>query len=188
MSATSTRVPIIVKKSVGWSITLSVLMIVAGILGILLPPVAGMVATVFFGWLLVFCGIAHLVFAWHTRAMGTLAWELLIGTVYILVGAYLLLNPLTGLVSLTLGLALYLFAEGILEFILGFRLRGMTGSGWLFFDGIVTLILAFLIWRTWPFSSGWVLGTLVGISMLFSGAARLMISLAARRVATSDGV
>jgi uncharacterized membrane protein HdeD (DUF308 family) len=68
------------KKSVGWSITLSVLMIVAGILGILLPPVAGMVATVFFGWLLVSCGIAHLVVAWHTRAAGTLVWELLIGT------------------------------------------------------------------------------------------------------------
>jgi uncharacterized membrane protein HdeD (DUF308 family) len=65
--------------------------------------------------------------------MGTLIWELLIGTVYILVGAYLLLNPLAVLVSLTLGLALYLFAEGILEFILGFRLRGMTGSGWFFF-------------------------------------------------------
>jgi predicted anti-sigma-YlaC factor YlaD len=78
MSTTSTPVPIILKKSVGWSITLSVLMIVAGILGILVPPAAGMVATVFFGWLLVFCGIAHLVFAWHTRTTGTVIWELLI--------------------------------------------------------------------------------------------------------------
>jgi uncharacterized membrane protein HdeD (DUF308 family) len=38
--------------------------------------------------------------------------------------------------------------------------------------------------RTWPADSVWVLGTLLGISMLFSGVARLMISLAARRLAT----
>jgi uncharacterized membrane protein HdeD (DUF308 family) len=52
----------------------------------------------------------------------------------------------------------------------------------LLFDGIVTLILAILIWRSWPSSTEWVIGTLVGISMLFSGAARLSLSLAARRV------
>lgn len=38
------------------------------------------------------------------------------------------------------------------------------------------------IWRTWPSSTGWVIGTLVGVSMLFSGISRLGISLAARRL------
>jgi hypothetical protein len=111
-------------------------------------------------------------------------WELLVGVVYVVAGTYLLLNPVTGMVSLTLGLAIYLFAEGLLEFILGFRLRPMPGSGWLFVDGVITLLLAVLILRTWPVDSVWVLGTLLGISMLFSGMARLMISLAARRLAT----
>jgi uncharacterized membrane protein HdeD (DUF308 family) len=49
---------------------------------------------------------------------------------------------------------------------------------------VITLLLAVLILRTWPVDSVWVLGTLLGVSMLFSGMARLMISLAARRVAT----
>jgi uncharacterized membrane protein HdeD (DUF308 family) len=57
----------------------------------------------------------------------------------------------------------------------------MPGSGWLLFDGVVTLILALLIWRTWPSDTEWVIGTLVGISMLFSGISRLRLSLAARR-------
>jgi uncharacterized membrane protein HdeD (DUF308 family) len=87
-----------------------------------------------------------------------------------------------GLASLTLVLALYLFAEGVLELIMGFRLRPMPGSGWLLFDGIVTLVLGILIWRSWPSSTEWVIGTLVGISMLFSGTARLSLSLAARRM------
>ncbi len=52
-----------------------------------------------------------------------LIWELLIGAVYVLVGSYLLVNPVAGLVSLTFVLAVYLFAEGVLEFIMGFGLR-----------------------------------------------------------------
>lgn len=185
MSAALTPVHTLLKRSLGWSITLSILMIAAEVLGIILPPVAGIVATVFFGWLLIFSGLAHLVFCWNTRGTGALLWELLIGIAYLLIGAYLLLNPAAGLLAVTLGLALYLFAEGILELVMGFRVRGMPGSGWLFVDGIVTLILAILIWRTWPANAAWILGTLIGISMLFSGIARLMISLAARRLATN---
>ena len=104
------------------------------------------------------------------------------GILYIFIGAYLLMHPLAGLPSLTIALAIYLLLEAILEFVLGFTLRPLPGSGWLLFDGIVTLILAVMIWRTWPSSSAWVIGTLVGISMLFSGTSRLMLSLAARSV------
>jgi uncharacterized membrane protein HdeD (DUF308 family) len=182
MGATSTFA--LVRESVGWSIALSIVMILAGFLAIIVPPVAGIAATIFFGWLLIFSGIAHLVFAWHTRSRGSFLWELLLGIVYILAGTYLLLNPVLGLASLTLALAIYLFMEAILEFILSYRLWPVPGSGWLLFDGIITLILAVMIWRTWPSSSAWVLGLLVGISMLFSGVARLMLSLAARRLVT----
>jgi len=183
MNATSVNAPFVLKSSAGWSVALSALMILAGVLGIILPPVAGLVATVFFGWLFIFSGAAHFVFAWHTRATGALIWELLVGTVYVVLGGYLLVNPVVGLVSLTFALAVYLFAEAVLEFAMGFGLRRLPGSGWLFFDGVVTLVLAILIWRTWPSNSIWVVGTLLGVSMLFSGVARLMISLARHRLA-----
>src|SRR6266404_1761511 len=178
MNATSLGT--IVKKSVGWSIGLSVLMILAGFLAIAVPQAAGIAVNLLVAWLVVFSGAAHLVFAWHTRTTGGILWELLLGILYICVGAYLLLRPVAGLASLTLALAIYLFAEGVLELILSFRLRPMPGSRWLLFDGIITLILAVMIWRTWPSSTEWVIGTLVGISMLFSGISRLMLSLAAR--------
>jgi len=180
MSAAS--VGTIVKKSVGWSIGLSVLMILAGVLSIAAPQAAGVAVNLVLAWLLVFSGGAHLVFAWHTRTTGGMVWEILLGVLYILVGAYLLLHPVAGLASLTLALAIYLFAEGVFELILSFRLRPMSGSGWLLLDGIITLILAAMIWRTWPSSTEWVIGTLVGISMLFSGISRLMLSLAAHRL------
>jgi uncharacterized membrane protein HdeD (DUF308 family) len=178
----TTSVGTIVKKSVGWSIGLSVLMIVAGFLAIAVPQAAGITVSLLVAWLLVFSGATHLVFAWHMRTTGGVLWELLVGILYLCVGGYLLFRPVAGLASLTLALAIYLLAEGILELILGFRLRPMPGSGWLLFDGIITLILGIMIWRTWPSSTEWVIGTLVGISMLFSGISRLMISLAARRL------
>jgi uncharacterized membrane protein HdeD (DUF308 family) len=172
----------IAKESVGWSIALSVLMLLAGVLAIVLPPIAGIAVVLVVAWLLMFSGAVHLVFAWYTRTTGGFVWELLLGTLYVFVGAYTLLHPVAGLAALTLVLAVYLVAEGVLELILSFRLRPMPGSNWLLFDGIVTLILAILIWRAWPSSTEWVIGMLVGISMLFSGAARLSLSLAARRL------
>jgi uncharacterized membrane protein HdeD (DUF308 family) len=181
MSATSAAT--FVQKSVGWSIGLSMLMIVAGILAIASPLAAGIAINVLVAWLLVFSGCVHLVFAWYTRSGGVLG-ESLLGILYIFIGVYLLMHPVAGLKALTIALAIYLLLEAILEFMLGFRLRPLPGSGWLLFDGIITLVLALMIWRSWPSSSEWAIGILVGVSMLFSGASRLALSLAARSVAS----
>jgi uncharacterized membrane protein HdeD (DUF308 family) len=63
-----------------------------------------------------------------------------------------------------------------------FQNRSAEGSVWILLDGIVTLILGVLVWRQWPSNSLWVIGTLVGVSMIMTGVTRLMISLAARRI------
>lgn len=170
----------IVGKSIGWSIALSILLILAGIAAILLPPVMGLGVTLLIGWLLILSGITHLVFAWKSHSAGAVLWEVLVGIVYLFAGCYLILHPLAGLLSLTLLLAIYLFIEGIFEIILSFQIA-RSGRAWMILDGVITLILALMIWRTWPVSTVWAIGTLVGISMLFSGISRLMFSLAVRR-------
>lgn len=167
---------------VGWSIALSVIMIVAGVLAIIVPPASGIAVTILVGWLMVFNGAAHIAFSWQTHRGGGLLWGILLGLLYVVAGGYVLVHPMAGLASLTLVLAAYLLVESILEFILSFLLRPLSGSGWLLVDGIITFILALMIWRSWPASAMWVLGTLVGISMLFSGISRLMICVVARRV------
>jgi uncharacterized membrane protein HdeD (DUF308 family) len=172
-----------INRAVGWSIALSVLLIVAGVLAIIVPQASGIAVTILVSWLLVFCGGVHLAYAWQTRHHGGLWWGILLGVIYIVAGGYILGHPVAGLASLTLVLAVYLLLESILEFILAFQLRPLSGSGWLALDGVITLILAVMIGWTWPSSSMWVIGTLVGISMIFSGITRLMLSLAARRMA-----
>jgi len=172
----------IAKQSVGWAIALSVLLILAGILAIVVPPAAGIAVAILVAWLLVLGGLAHLAFAWHVRSAGGLVWEIVLGLLYLALGIYLLVRPVVGLASLTLLLASYLFAKGIVVIILAFRIRSLPGSGWLFFDGAVALILGAMIGLSWPSSSEWAIGTLIGISMLFAGFTRLQIALAARRL------
>jgi uncharacterized membrane protein HdeD (DUF308 family) len=170
------------KHSIAWSRALSVLIILAGILAIAVPPAGGIAATILIGWLLVFAGAVHLAFGWHTRKMGGLTWGILLGLAYLFAGIYMLLHPVAGLAVLTLALGAYLFAEAMLEFALAWKMRPVGGSGWLFFDGVVTLIFSVVIWTTWPVNSGWIIGTLVGISMIFSGVSRLGVLSAARRL------
>jgi|SRR5215472_7933957 len=172
------------KKVTGWSIAISILMIIAGILAILLPLEAGIAVNIFVGWVLVFAATAHFVYAWSTRSAGGVIWKVLVGILYGIVAFYLLEHPLRGLATLTLALAFYLLIEAVMEIILFFQHRSAPGAMWFLLDGIITLILGILVWRTWPNSTEWVIGTLIGISILFSGTTRLMLSLAARRVAT----
>jgi len=46
-------------------------------------------------------------------------------------------------------------------------------------------VLGILIWARWPVSSGWAIGTLIGVSLIFSGISRLMLSSALSRGATA---
>ena len=171
-----------VRTATTWSIVLSVLMIAAGVLAICVPVIAGVAVTAIVGWLLIFSGLLHVAFAWRGGGTASVVWEVLLGVLYGGIGFYLVASPVAGLASLTLAIAFYLLIEGVLEFVLSLRLRPAPGSGWLLVDGVVTLILAVMIWSTWPSSVGWVVGTLIGISMFFSGITRLMLSLAVRRI------
>jgi uncharacterized membrane protein HdeD (DUF308 family) len=85
---------------------------------------------------------------------------------------------------LTLFLAVILVMEAILEVITYFAVRAESGSGWRLANAMVTLILGGMIWRNWPSSSVWAIGTLVGVNLMMTGISRVMLGTAARRLAT----
>jgi uncharacterized membrane protein HdeD (DUF308 family) len=170
-----------VKSASTWSIILSVLMIIAGLLAIGVPGVAGAAVTVVVGWLLIISGVLHLALAFSGGQARAVIGEVLLAVLYGFVGYYVLSRPGVGLAALTAVITVYLFLEGILEFALSYMLRPLRGAGWLLFDGIVTLALAFFVVSTWSSSESWLLGTLVGVSMLFSGVTRLALSVEVRR-------
>jgi uncharacterized membrane protein HdeD (DUF308 family) len=166
----------------GGSIVWAILLIVFGILAIAIPMATSIGVVLVLAWLLVFGGAFQFIHAFRSHGAGNIAWKLLVAVLYLGVGLYFLMHPLLGVASFTLLLAWFFVAEGVIDLVVYFGNRSMRGAGWILFNGIVTLILGVLVWKQWPNSSAWVLGTLVGISMIFTGNARLMISLAARRL------
>jgi len=166
------------RPSIVWSIVL----IIVGFLAIALPLASSVGATIVIGWLVLFDGGVQFIHAFRSKGVGHILWKLLVAIVYLVAGFYLLYHPLLGVASLTLVLAVFFFAEGIVDLVAYFSMRKAGASGWILLDGIVTLILGVLIWAHWPFSSIWAIGTLVGISMLMTGTTRLMMALALRKI------
>jgi uncharacterized membrane protein HdeD (DUF308 family) len=167
--------------SKGWAIVL----IIVGFAALLLPFEAGIAIAIAVAILVIAAGIIHLAGTFAARTAGAFFWRLLVGGVYLIAGVYLLVLPRLSLVSLTLLLAVLFLVEGIFHIATYFQLRKAAGSGWILFDGIVTVLLSFLIWRSWPASAVWAVGTLVGINLLMSGFTRIMYSAAVSRAAGS---
>jgi len=167
----------------GGSIVWAILLIVFGFLAICLPFATSWGVVVVVAWLIVFSGGFQFIHAFQSQGIGHILWKLLVAILYLIVGFYFLLHPVLGVAAFTFWLAIFFVVEGVFDLVAYFKSRHLAGASWILFDGIVTLILGLLVWRQWPSSSLWVIGTLVGISMIFTGTTRLMLGLAARKLA-----
>jgi uncharacterized membrane protein HdeD (DUF308 family) len=174
-----------VRKTSTASILWGVLLIVFGAVAVGSPFLAAVAVSVVVGWLILLAGIVHVMLAFRAHGAGSRIWKLLVGIAYLCFGGYLLFHPVLGVASLTLVLASLFVIEGILDIVLFVKMRPAHGSSWVLIDGIVSLLLGGMIYLQWPSSSAWAIGTLVGISMIFSGVARVMMSFAVRN-ATVD--
>jgi uncharacterized membrane protein HdeD (DUF308 family) len=170
-------------RSIIWSIVL----IVFGFLAIASPLATSIGAAIVIGWLVFFGGLVELVHAFQSQGIGHIVWKLLVAAVYLIAGAYLIAHPALGLAGLTLALAIFFCAEGVVDIIAYFSTRGTGASGWILVNGIITLVLGLMIWRRWPGSSLWFLGTLVGIGILMAGTSRLMMALTVRKYLDDQG-
>ena len=177
MTETSTVADRNSRSSMIWGI----LMIISGVLAICLPLASSIGLAILVGWLLLVSAVWHLIFVFRSRDLGGSLWQLVLAIVYGAVGLLVLFNPLAGVISFTLLLAIFLLLEAALELAIYFTVRRTTNAGWVLLDSVITLILAMLIWVHWPSSSVWAIGTLMGVSLIFSGISRLMLSSGVRR-------
>jgi uncharacterized membrane protein HdeD (DUF308 family) len=173
-----------IKKGSGLFIAMAVVFIILGTMAILEPEVAGLAVTILVGWLLIFGGVTHLIATFSGGGAGRVIWHVILGIVYVAGGIYYLTHPLLGLGTLTLLLAGIVLLGAVLEFIAYFQTRSKNGSGWLLLNGLIALFVGVLIWVHWPSSSVWAIGTLVGVNLLMTGLSRLMLGLAARKLAS----
>lgn len=175
----------LVKKGTNWFIAIAVLFILLGLFSIAEPFAAGLGVTLLVGWLLVIGAVAHFFAAFKGGGAKHVILQVLVGLVYLIGGMYFLTHTIMAVSTLTLLLSGVILAEGVLEVVAYFRLKSMHGASWMLINGIVTLLLGGLIWFHWPSSSVWAIGTLVGVNLLMTGISRLMLGLAARKLASA---
>jgi uncharacterized membrane protein HdeD (DUF308 family) len=174
-----------IKKRSNWSILMGILTAVLGVFLIAYPLVTATITTVLLGWVLIFVGIAELVFALHSQSVGKFFLKVLLGVVYGIIGIALAFFPFHGLAALTAFVGTLLLIYGIVGLVGAFQLRPLQGWGWFLFDAIATLAIGLLILAKWPSSSIWAIGTLVGVAVLMGGISRTMI---ASRIRSAVGV
>jgi uncharacterized membrane protein HdeD (DUF308 family) len=169
------------------SIVWPVIMIVVGMLALWLPVASSIGVTRVLGWLMVIDAGFQFVYAFRSEGVGPVVWKLLVAIVYLVAGIYFLMHPFLAVAVLTLGLAVFFLVEGVVDVFSYFATRTGGPSYWILVNGIVSIVLAIMIWRHWPTGSLWVLGVLVGIGMLMTGVSRLMIAVAIRAYAKHGG-
>ena len=161
-----------------FSVAEGILLIVLGVLALIFPVIAsfwttGVIAVLFLvggvvGW------ISNLA---RSGRMGRWIcfWRLVVSTLFIVAGGSMIGNfrdpgeAAEQVAAFALAIGIVFLVEGVVAFFNGLANSGQPGAGWAIANGVITFILGLLIVTLKFWGLLWVLGTLVGISFLFSG-------------------
>jgi uncharacterized membrane protein HdeD (DUF308 family) len=158
-----------IKKNARLAVIIGIIMLICGFLAIGSPLAAGLSVTIFVGAMLIVGGISQCFLAFQAGAFGKGLLIFVVGALTAVAGFYLFNQPLAGLASITIFLAVYFVVTGIFELVSAFQIRPAEGWGLMLFNGIVTLLLGIMIWRQFPLSGAWAVGALFGIKLILSG-------------------
>jgi uncharacterized membrane protein HdeD (DUF308 family) len=169
----------------GWFIILAILLIIAGASAIAFPVLSTFAVELWTAIAFAIAGVAQTIHAFTVRSWGGFFWSLLVGLLYLATSVVLWLNPIAGVVTLSVFLAAVLVVDGVFRCVLAFQIRPRAGWFWPLLGGLVSIILGVMIWQQLPSSALAVLGLLLGVNLLFSGFTFLMLALSAPRGTTA---
>jgi len=167
-----------------WKIFLAegIILSLLGLAAIALPLVATVAIAVIVGWVLFFSGIIGLISTFRMRHAPGFWWSLVSAILGVGAGVILLRWPLTGALSLTLILTVFLVIEGIASIMFALdHKRKLSGRwGMMLMSGAIDLVLAGLIFFGLPGTAAWAIGLLVGINLVVGGSALIAMAMHAR--------
>ncbi len=170
----------------GWIVALGVLQIILGVIVLSAPMLGGLAVTTFIGFLMLAAGIARLFAAFFADSFGSGALAFLWGLLVAGTGFYMFTNPGLGLATITLVLSMMFFVSGLSDCLVALQVKPAAGWGWTLTGGIVSVLLAVMIWRQFPLSGIWLVGTLVGIHLLLAGMSTMTVGSAARKLTSTS--
>jgi uncharacterized membrane protein HdeD (DUF308 family) len=161
-----------------------VIMVVLGALASIWPEISTIAVDIYVGWMFLLSGVAGLVTMFLAPSAPAFLWSLLTAALSLFVGVLLLWRPVEGAVSLTLVLIAFFIVEGIFQIAAALRYRNTLPQlwGWMVVSGIADFILVAVIIGGWPRTASWTLGLIVGINLITSGLAIMMIAITGRSV------
>lgn len=163
-------------------LTEGIVLLVLGILAIVVPQVATIAAAVFIGWLLLMSGVVGLIATIRSRGAPGFGWSLISAVIGIAAGVVLLGWPLSGALSLTMILTVFLVLEGVVSILYALEHKRELSGRWgvMLFSGVIDLFLAGIIFEGLPGTAAWAIGLLVGVNLVFGGSALIAMALHAR--------
>ena len=169
----------LLKKFKTHSLIAGILLLLAGLVGIFFPGITSLTLSYFIGWLLVIGGTIN---AYHTIKSYNTKWIAWFKPVIlVIIGILLLLYPLTGVAAIGLLLVIYFFMDGFAGILFGLEFKPYHGWIWMVLNGIISFILAGLFLIGWPFSSIWLVGLFVGISLFFDGITMIIVGFSIKK-------
>jgi uncharacterized membrane protein HdeD (DUF308 family) len=159
-----------------------IVLVILGLIAIVVPPLAGLAATMVLGWLLLLGGAAGLGATLRARHAPGFGWAILSAIVAVVAGGAILWLPGQSLATLTYVLIGYFIVDGILIIVIALEhRRELSGRWeWMMVGGVLDLVLAAIIISGLPGTLAWALGLLVGIDLVWGGMSLIGIALAAR--------
>jgi uncharacterized membrane protein HdeD (DUF308 family) len=180
----SARAAIAASLTQHWRVFLTegIVLLLLGLVAIIVPPIATLAVEILVGWILLASGVVGLISTFRTRGAPGFGWSLVSAVIGIAAGVILLVWPLSGVVSLTLVLSVFLLFEGIASIMLALGHRREFSGRWamLLFSGIIDIVLAAIIFAGLPGTAAWAIGLLVGINLVVGGSALISMALHAR--------
>ncbi|MEN8192876.1 MAG: DUF308 domain-containing protein [Bacteroidota bacterium] len=155
------------------SIIIGGLLVLTGFTAIVLPEITSLTLSYILGWLLVISGIIS---AYHVVQSYNAQWIAWLKPFSLaIIGILLLFYPITGVAAVGLLLIIYFLFDGFGGIMLGLEFKPIKGWVWMLANGIISFLLAAICIIGWPFSFVWLVGLMVGISLLFDGIAMIII-------------
>jgi uncharacterized membrane protein HdeD (DUF308 family) len=165
----------------GWFLALGVLLLGLGFIALSAPWLIALSTILLFGWLLLLGGVMEVVSAAWARRWSGFFLHLVTGLLDGVVGLLIVSKPDRALDFFTLMLAVFFLVGGLFRATSAVVVQ-FPNWGWALLGGVVSFLLGLMIWAQWPESSAWVIGTLLGIELIFRGWSWVMFALAARRL------
>ena len=174
------------KKHWAWMLSLGIVMLILGVIGLGMTVLFNEIVVMYFGFLLLFGSGVQLMQAFRAEAWKGRVWHVLIALVYIVGGIIAVTEPVIAGMTLALLIAWTLIVIGVLRLFMALQMRGAAGWLWTLLGGVLSVVLGVMIINEWPQSGLWVIGLFVAIEILFAGWSQIMIALAAKNYTAKD--